>query len=147
MLSLGFSSAVRRSRWFSDEVEIVDPELTTDRTVRWKPPEVDHHQFAIRTRGELAVRRFPESRVSQFIAFVVNRLAVHVLNGEMRSTSALLLQGLVIGREVVGSIGLHCDELIDARVADSRPVKRNHQGPPSGMRVVGIEGQLDAGLL
>jgi hypothetical protein len=41
-------------------MKIVDPELNTDWTTCWNPPDVQQHQFAIRAGGELTVCRFPE---------------------------------------------------------------------------------------
>jgi len=62
----------------------------------------------------------------------------------MRSSGSFHLHILVISRKVVGGIGLHGNELINARVADSRAVKGYAQGLPAGVGVGGIEFQLDA---
>src|SRR4029077_8536164 len=65
----------------------------------------------------------------------------------MRSTSTLLGRRLVIGREVVGSVGLNGYKLTYSGVADSWPVKRDHKGTLSGMKRCGIQRQLDSALL
>src|SRR5271166_3191180 len=52
------------------EAEIVDPELTTDRTSFRQAPDVQYQQSAIVWGGELSGGRFPESRLFQFIAVI-----------------------------------------------------------------------------
>ena len=42
-------------RLFFREVKVVDPELTTDGTACWKPPDMQDKQLAIRSGGELSV--------------------------------------------------------------------------------------------
>ena len=44
---------------FPDDTKIIDPELTTDRTARRKPPNVQYHQFAVGSGGEMALDRLP----------------------------------------------------------------------------------------
>src|SRR5450631_2994187 len=147
MKSPCFSSAVCRLRRFSGEVKVVDPELTTDRTALWKPPDMQYDEFTVGTGGEFAIDRFPESCIFQFIAFVIDRLAIHVLNREMRSSGAFHFFVFVISREVVGGVGLHGNELIDSRVGDAGPIESNRQRLPSGVRVGGVEFQCDDATL
>ena len=55
---------------FGHEAEIVDPELTTDRTAFRQTPDAQHQQPAIGSGGEFSGDRFPESRLFQFIAVI-----------------------------------------------------------------------------
>ena len=109
------------------EAEIVDPELTTDRTAFRQAPDMQHQQSAIVSGGEFAGGRFPESRLFQFVAVIQHGLGVHILNREMRAASALDFSILIVRRELIGSIGLHRDELTNPRIGDSRSVKGDQQ--------------------
>src|SRR5579864_1851461 len=95
-----------RLRRFPCNSEVINPELAANRAARRQSADVQHHQLAIWPCRELAGYRFPESRVFQFIAFVINRLGIHVLNGEMRSTRAFNVPVLVVTRKLISSVGL-----------------------------------------
>src|SRR5580700_7714943 len=105
---------------FDHEAEIVDPELTTDGTSLRQSTDVQNQQPAIVGRCKFSRGRFPESCFFQFIAVVQNSLAVRVLHGEMWTAGTLDFSILIIGRKLVGSVGLHCDELANAGVSDAR---------------------------
>src|SRR5208283_3885226 len=85
---------------FSHQVEVVDPELTTDWTALRKPPDVHYNQLAVQSGGELAIHRLPESGLFHFVAVEVHRLAVHVLNRQVRAAGAFEFAILVIRGEV-----------------------------------------------
>src|ERR1700733_13348782 len=110
-------------------MKIIDPELTTDRTARWKPPDVQYDEFAVWPGGEFSVGRLPESGVSQLLTLVINRLRIHILNHEMRSAGAFgIVPIFVVSGKVVSRVGLHSDELIDSSFFNARPIKGNEEG-------------------
>jgi hypothetical protein len=71
------------------EMEIIDPELTTDRTSFRQPPDVEYQEFAILAGGEFAGCGFPETWFFQFVAFIQDGLGIRVLNRKMGAARAL----------------------------------------------------------
>jgi hypothetical protein len=133
-------------RRFPSEVKIVDPELTTDRTACRKPPNMEYHELAVRAGGKFATDRLPESRVLQLVGIVINDLAVHILNREMGAAGALQFSVFVKGGKLIGSLGLHRNELVDTSVGDSGAIKSNQKGPTTSMIIARISYQRDPGL-
>src|SRR5580700_2845194 len=105
------------------EVKIVDPELTTDRTAFWQSPNPQHEQAGIGPGREFSGGRLPESGLFQFIAVVGDLSRESILKSEVRTARAFELSIFVIGGEFVGSVGLDRNELPNAGIVYSWPIK------------------------
>src|SRR5579863_673020 len=140
------NSSGRRLVALGGQAEIVDPELTTDRTASRQAPDMQHEQLAIVCGGEFAGGGLPEAGFFQFIAVIEDGLSVCILNCKVRAAGAFDFSILVVGRELVERAGLHGNELADAGVGDSWTVKGDKQGAMAAVKIAGIEGESHARL-
>src|ERR1700722_13988088 len=135
-----FCSEWARLLLFSRQAEVVDPELTTDRTTRRKTANVNHQQLAIGSRGKVAARKLPEACIFQFVTVEINgRRVVHILNRKMRPASALDFAILIVGGKFVLSLRFHRHKLIDSGVSNSGTIKGDRQRAASAMKVAWVE--------
>jgi hypothetical protein len=126
-----FISHGGRLRRLSRDLEVVDPELTTDGIALRDTPDEQFHQLAIGAGFELAICPLPRLGGLQLIALVKRRRTEHIPNDEMRAARALQVCIWVCpvrGAEILVRIGLDGTKRKNSRVTISGTRKRASRG-------------------